>query len=92
MVCRYVKSRSDTQVRSKGSEGATDTCQPEAVTSNGQPVVHMALLLGVCSMKAAGFQSRTRFLMLAKRTSLGKVTRRINLVLMFILKISRVEA
>ncbi|KAF9683838.1 hypothetical protein SADUNF_Sadunf04G0055700 [Salix dunnii] len=44
LLLRYVKSRSDTQVRSKGSEGATDTCQPEAVTRNGQPVVPCGLV------------------------------------------------
>ncbi|KAH8511468.1 hypothetical protein Peur_053108 [Populus x canadensis] len=41
---RYVKSRSDTQLRGKASESATDTCEPEAVTSNGQPIVPCGLV------------------------------------------------
>ncbi|KAB5516800.1 hypothetical protein DKX38_027448 [Salix brachista] len=41
---RYVKSRSDKQLRSKASEGTTETCKPEAVTSNGQPIVPCGLV------------------------------------------------
>ncbi|KAG6743312.1 hypothetical protein POTOM_054266 [Populus tomentosa] len=41
---RYVKSRSDKQLRSKASEGVTETCKPEAVTSNGQPIVPCGLV------------------------------------------------
>ncbi|KAJ7000302.1 ALA-interacting subunit 1-like isoform X2 [Populus alba x Populus x berolinensis] len=41
---RYVKSRSDAQLRGKASESATDTCKPEAVTSNGQPIVPCGLV------------------------------------------------
>jgi hypothetical protein len=44
MVYRYVKSRSDTQLRGKASESATETCKPEAVTSNGQPIVPCGLV------------------------------------------------
>jgi len=44
MVYRYVKSRSDTQLRGKASESATETCEPEAVTSNGQPIVPCGLV------------------------------------------------
>ncbi|CAK7338886.1 unnamed protein product [Dovyalis caffra] len=41
---RYVKSRSDKQLRSKASEATTGTCKPEAVTSNGQPIVPCGLV------------------------------------------------
>ncbi|KAJ4828799.1 ALA-interacting subunit 5 [Turnera subulata] len=41
---RYVKSRSDKQLRSKSHEGDTVSCKPEAVTANGAPIVPCGLI------------------------------------------------
>ncbi|KAL0443114.1 UNVERIFIED_CONTAM: ALA-interacting subunit [Sesamum latifolium] len=41
---RYVKSRSDQQLRSPGSERDTDPCSPEDTTSDGIPIVPCGLI------------------------------------------------
>ncbi|RWR84606.1 ALA-interacting subunit 1-like protein [Cinnamomum micranthum f. kanehirae] len=41
---RYVKSRSDTQLRSRKSENDTSACDPEGTTSNGSPIVPCGLI------------------------------------------------
>lgn len=41
---RYVKSRSDKQLKSKSYEGDTDSCKPEAVASNNAPIVPCGLI------------------------------------------------
>ncbi|XP_020572410.1 ALA-interacting subunit 1-like [Phalaenopsis equestris] len=41
---RFVKSRSDKQLRDKSKETDTKTCAPEATTSNGSPIVPCGLI------------------------------------------------
>ncbi|XP_071722762.1 ALA-interacting subunit 3-like [Rutidosis leptorrhynchoides] len=41
---RYVKSRSDSQLRSKSAERQTKVCEPEGVTANGEPIVPCGLI------------------------------------------------
>ncbi|XXG71959.1 hypothetical protein AAC387_Pa07g1170 [Persea americana] len=41
---RYVKSRSDTQLRSRKSENDTSACDPEGTTSDGSPIVPCGLI------------------------------------------------
>ncbi|PIN08373.1 hypothetical protein CDL12_19059 [Handroanthus impetiginosus] len=41
---RYVRSRSDQQLRNNGSAGDTDGCSPEETTSNGMPIVPCGLI------------------------------------------------
>lgn len=41
---RYVKSRNDQQLRSSDSGNETDSCKPEATTSNGLPIVPCGLI------------------------------------------------
>lgn len=43
-VCRYVKSKSEDQLREKSSEWDTDDCKPEARTADGQPIVPCGLI------------------------------------------------
>lgn len=42
--CRYVKSRSDEQLRKKGSEGEVSACKPEDNGVNGLPIVPCGLI------------------------------------------------
>lgn len=44
LIFRYVKSRSDTQLRSRKSENDTSACDPEGTTSNGSPIVPCGLI------------------------------------------------
>ncbi|GLJ53638.1 hypothetical protein SUGI_1144070 [Cryptomeria japonica] len=41
---RYVKSRNDQQLRKGDSSNETDSCKPEATTSNGLPIVPCGLI------------------------------------------------
>lgn len=43
-VCRYVKSRSDSQLWSVSSEDKTDNCAPERFATNGQVIVPCGLI------------------------------------------------
>lgn len=43
-VCRYVKSKSEDQLRQKSAEEDTDDCKPEARTPDGQPIVPCGLI------------------------------------------------
>lgn len=44
MYIRYVKSRSDLQLRKRGSEDSTDACKPEDKTKDGLPIVPCGLI------------------------------------------------
>lgn len=44
MNFRYVKSRSDQQLRNNGSFGDTDPCEPEDTTSDRSPIVPCGLI------------------------------------------------
>lgn len=44
MYIRYVKSRSDQQLKRRKSEGAIDSCKPEDKTKDGLPIVPCGLI------------------------------------------------
>ncbi|KAF9597649.1 hypothetical protein IFM89_020409 [Coptis chinensis] len=63
---RYVKSRSDKQLRSKGYEDLTATCEPEAKTNNG-PIVPCGLIAWSLFNDTYGFSVKNKVLEVSKK-------------------------
>lgn len=66
MNIRYVKSRSDQQLRKPGSERDTDACSPEE-TSNGAPIVPCGLIAWSLFNDTYGFVRNNQQLTINKR-------------------------
>ncbi|KAL8462795.1 hypothetical protein ACS0TY_033713 [Phlomoides rotata] len=63
---RYVKSRSDQQLRKRGSEGSTDACKPEDKTKAG-PIVPCGLIAWSLFNDSYGFSRNNQELTINKR-------------------------
>lgn len=63
---RYVKSRSDQQLRNPGSENDTDTCKPEHSTNN-MPIVPCGLIAWSLFNDTYGFARNSQPLNISKR-------------------------
>ncbi|WCJ25124.1 ALA-interacting subunit 3 [Euphorbia peplus] len=64
---RYVKSRSDTQLRSKAGEADTTKCKPEAVTSSNAPIVPCGLVAWSLFNDTYGFSVKDKNLQVQKK-------------------------
>ncbi|XP_020275055.1 ALA-interacting subunit 1-like isoform X2 [Asparagus officinalis] len=65
---RYAKSRSDTQLRLKSAEHATDlTCKPEGTTSKGSPIVPCGLIAWSLFNDTFKFSLRSQILEVSKK-------------------------
>ncbi|KAM7268412.1 hypothetical protein ACFE04_010578 [Oxalis oulophora] len=64
---RYVKSRSDSQLRSKAAEGKTKVCEPEGVNANGQPIVPCGLIAWSLFNDTYGFSVKNKALEVNKK-------------------------
>ncbi|KAG6660014.1 ALA-interacting subunit 1-like isoform X1 [Carya illinoinensis] len=64
---RYVKSRSDKQLRSKASEDVTSTCKPEAVTENNSPIVPCGLIAWSLFNDTYGFSVKNKVIEVSKK-------------------------
>ncbi|KAJ9147214.1 hypothetical protein P3X46_029397 [Hevea brasiliensis] len=64
---RYVKSRSDKQLRSKAGESDTDNCKPEAVTSTNAPIVPCGLVAWSLFNDTYGFSLKNKALDVSKK-------------------------
>lgn len=64
---RYVKSRSDQQLRSVGSERDTSTCSPEDTTPDGMPIVPCGLIAWSLFNDTYGFTRNNQQLAINKR-------------------------
>uniref|UniRef100_A0A2P2QN48 ALA-interacting subunit n=1 Tax=Rhizophora mucronata TaxID=61149 RepID=A0A2P2QN48_RHIMU len=64
---RYVKSRSDKQLRSKASESDTDNCKPEAVTLSNAPIVPCGLVAWSLFNDTYGFSVKSKVLDVSKK-------------------------
>ncbi|KAJ0968848.1 hypothetical protein J5N97_021725 [Dioscorea zingiberensis] len=64
---RYVKSRSDKQLRSKASEQDTSTCAPESISSDGSPIVPCGLIAWSLFNDTYSFSFNNEVLMVNKK-------------------------
>lgn len=64
---RYVKSRSDKQLRSRASESDTSDCDPEDVTSDNSPIVPCGLIAWSLFNDTYGFSVNSRAIGVSKR-------------------------
>ncbi|CAA6673434.1 unnamed protein product [Spirodela intermedia] len=64
---RYVKSRSDKQLRGKEGEGDTESCSPEAKTSNGSVIVPCGLIAWSMFNDTYGFSINSKVLDVNKK-------------------------
>lgn len=64
---RYVKSRSDKQLRSRASEDDTSNCKPEAVTGNNSPIVPCGLIAWSLFNDTYGFSVKNKVLDVSKK-------------------------
>ncbi|XP_015579304.1 ALA-interacting subunit 1 [Ricinus communis] len=64
---RYVKSRSDKQLRSKAGETNTDSCKPEAVTPSNAPIVPCGLIAWSLFNDTYGFSLKNKALYVSKK-------------------------
>ncbi|XP_050227894.1 ALA-interacting subunit 3-like [Mercurialis annua] len=64
---RYVKSRSDKQLRSKAGEGDTESCQPEAFAPNNAPIVPCGLTAWSMFNDTYGFSLKNKALDVSKK-------------------------
>ncbi|XP_042975227.1 putative ALA-interacting subunit 4 isoform X2 [Carya illinoinensis] len=64
---RYVKSRSDKQLRSRASEGDTSSCKPEAVGGNNYPIVPCGLIAWSLFNDTYGFSVKNKALEVSKK-------------------------
>lgn len=64
---RYVKSRSDKQLRSRASEDVTSDCKPEAVTASNSPIVPCGLIAWSLFNDTYGFSVKNKVLEVSKR-------------------------
>lgn len=66
-VSRYVKSRSDKQLRSKAGELDISTCKPEATTANNSPIVPCGLIAWSLFNDTYGFSMKNKVLNVSKK-------------------------
>lgn len=66
-IIRYVKSRSDKQLRSRASEDVTSDCKPEAVTASNSPIVPCGLIAWSLFNDTYGFSVKNKVLEVSKR-------------------------
>jgi hypothetical protein len=66
-IIRYVKSRSDQQLRSTASEDETSNCKPEAVTKNNSAIVPCGLIAWSLFNDTYGFSVKNKVLDVSKR-------------------------
>lgn len=66
MYIRYVKSRSDQQLRSHGSEGDTDACKAEDKAKDGLPIVPCGLIAWSLFNDTYGFSRNNQVLTINK--------------------------
>lgn len=66
-VSRYVKSRSDKQLRSRASENDTSSCDPEDVTSNKSAIVPCGLIAWSLFNDTYGFSVNNTLLGVSKK-------------------------
>ncbi|XP_022143384.1 ALA-interacting subunit 5-like [Momordica charantia] len=64
---RYVKSRSDTQLRSRAAEADTKTCAPESTIGNGAPIVPCGLIAWSLFNDTYGFSMKNKVLDVSKK-------------------------
>lgn len=64
---RYVKSRSDKQLRSRASESDTTDCKPEAVTKNNSPIVPCGLIAWSLFNDTYGFSVKNKVIEVSKK-------------------------
>uniref|UniRef100_A0A9I9DJ99 ALA-interacting subunit n=1 Tax=Cucumis melo TaxID=3656 RepID=A0A9I9DJ99_CUCME len=64
---RYVKSRSDKQLRSKAAEAHTKTCAPEATIGKGAPIVPCGLIAWSLFNDTYGFSMKNKALQVSKK-------------------------
>ncbi|CAK9318019.1 unnamed protein product [Citrullus colocynthis] len=64
---RYVKSRSDKQLRSKAAEADTKTCAPEATIGQGAPIVPCGLIAWSLFNDTYGFSMKNKALHVSKK-------------------------
>lgn len=64
---RYVKSRSDKQLRSRASESDTSSCKPEAVTEHNTPIVPCGLIAWSLFNDTYGFSVKKKKLEVSKK-------------------------
>ncbi|XP_010270722.1 PREDICTED: ALA-interacting subunit 1-like [Nelumbo nucifera] len=64
---RYVKSRSDKQLRSKESETDTSSCNPEGTTPGGSPIVPCGLIAWSLFNDTYGFSINNQVLEVSKK-------------------------
>lgn len=64
---RYVKSRSDTQLRSKAGELDISNCKPEATTGNNSPIVPCGLIAWSLFNDTYGFSMKNKVLNVSKK-------------------------
>ncbi|CAI9784037.1 unnamed protein product [Fraxinus pennsylvanica] len=64
---RYVKSRSDQQLRNPGNEDDTSACKPEDTTANGMPIVPCGLIAWSLFNDTYDFSHNNRQLSINKR-------------------------
>ncbi|KAJ4974348.1 hypothetical protein NE237_007522 [Protea cynaroides] len=64
---RYVKSRSDKQLRSSAYEKDTSTCSPEATTADGSPIVPCGLIAWSLFNDTYGFSVNDKALEVSKK-------------------------
>lgn len=67
MFSRYVKSRSDQQLRSRSSENETSSCDPEDVTANNSAIVPCGLIAWSLFNDTYGFSVNQTKLMISKK-------------------------
>ena len=66
-IIRYVKSRSDKQLRSRASEDDTSDCKPEAVTKNNSAIVPCGLIAWSLFNDTYGFSVKNKVLEVSKK-------------------------
>lgn len=66
-VSRYVKGRSDKQLRSRASENDTSSCDPEDVTSNKSAIVPCGLIAWSLFNDTYGFSVNNTLLGVSKK-------------------------
>ncbi|XP_041007743.1 ALA-interacting subunit 1-like isoform X1 [Juglans microcarpa x Juglans regia] len=72
---RYVKSRSDKQLRSRASERDTSSCKPEAVGGNNYPIVPCGLIAWSLFNDTYGFSVKNKMLEVSKKNIAWKSDR-----------------
>lgn len=67
LLVRYVKSRSDKQLRSRGSENEISHCSPEGTASDGSPIVPCGLIAWSLFNDTYGFSRNSKPLVVNKK-------------------------